>query len=104
MSESEQLHSLQYSNYCYNNRKIQCLDRLAKQTGDPLFGQLRDRLMQCGFYCQATGYIPGGQQERMGCPWAGGAAGGISDSMGYVYFSELALEANLQLLEMGLIK
>ena len=100
---TEQEHYLQYSNYCYNNSKIKCLDRLAKQTGNPLFGQLRDRTMQCGFWCQVTsGKRIGGQSERMSDPWLG--VSGDFNSKGISYFCELALEANLQLLEMGLVK
>ena len=97
---AEQEHYLQYSNYCYNNRKIECLFRLGRLTGEHLFSELGERVMQCGFWAQQTeGPYYGAQHERMSDPWLG-----VSDdvnSTGELYFSELALDANLQLLEMG---
>jgi hypothetical protein len=44
-AHSEQQHFNQYSVYCYHNRKIQSLDRLFKKTGNPLFEQLKNRVM-----------------------------------------------------------
>jgi len=97
---AEQEHYLQYSNYCYNNRKIECLFRLGKLTGEHLFSELAERVMQSGFWAQQTsGPYKGAQHERMADPWRG-----VSDdvnSTGELYFSELALEANLQILEMS---
>ena len=100
---TEQQNYLQYSNYCYNNRKYQCLERLGKLTGEPLFGALCQRVMQCAFWAQATdGKWQGGQYERISDPWKGVSQD--INSKGQVYVSELALESNLQLLEMGLAK
>ena len=100
---TEQENFLQYSNYCYNNRKYYCLDRLAKLTGEPLFAQLCERIIQCGFWGQATsGDWLGGQYERMSDPWKGVSPD--VNSLGQVYLSELALDAHLQLLEMGLVR
>lgn len=100
---AEQENYLQYSNYCYNNRKYYCLDRLARFTGDPLFGELRDRVIQCGFWGQKTdGEYMGSQHERMSDPWLGVSKD--VNSLGALYFSELALEANLQLIEIGLVR
>ena len=66
---TEQENYLQYSNYCYNNRKIQCLRRLYQSTGDQLFADLGERIMQCGFWTQATtGDWQGGQYERTAIP------------------------------------
>ena len=97
---AEQEHYLQYSNYCYNNRKIESLFRLGKLTGERLFADLGERVMQSGFWAQQTvGPYKGAQYERMADPWLG-----VSDdvnSKGELYFSELALDASLQLLEMG---
>jgi hypothetical protein len=59
--------------------------------------------MQCGFWGQVTsGEWTGGQYERMSDLWRG--VSHEINSKGVVYFSELALEANLQLLEMGLVE
>jgi hypothetical protein len=100
---AEQENYLQYSNYCYNNRKYCCLDRLAKLTGDPLFGQMCERIIQCGFWGQAvSGDWLGGQYERMSDSWMGVSRD--VNSLGQVYVSELALDAHLQLLEMGLVR
>jgi len=100
---AEQENFLQYSNYCYNNRKYCCRDRLAKLTGDLLFGQLCERIIQCGFWGRAvSGDWLGGQYERMSDPWMGVSR--EVNSLGQVYVSELALDAHLQLLEMGLVR
>jgi hypothetical protein len=100
---TEQEHYLQYSNYCYQNRKYDCLDRLARLTRSPLFADLRDRIIQCGFWGQATsGDAMGGQYERLSDPWQ--KVSKDVNSMGAVYVSQLALEANLQLLEMGWVR
>ncbi|MBM3335068.1 hypothetical protein FJY63_10450, partial [Candidatus Sumerlaeota bacterium] len=100
---TEQQNFLQYSNYCYQNRKYDCLDRLAKLTADPFFGQLRDRIIQCGFWGQATsGDAIGGQYERLSDPWL--KRGRDVNSTGHIYVSQLALETNLQLLEMGWVR
>ena len=94
---------LQYSNYCYNNRKYYCLDRLAKLTGEKLFGDLCERIIQCGFWAQpASGPWVGGINERMSDPWK--ALSNDFNSMAQVYTGELATDAALQLLEMGLAK
>ena len=81
---TEQQNYLQYSNYCYNNRKYCCLDRLGKLTGEPLFGQLCQRLIQCGFWAQPTsGDWIGGMNERMCDPWL--ALSGNFNSTAQVY-------------------
>ncbi len=100
---TEQQHFLQYSNYCYNNRKYVCLDRLAKLTGEKLFGDLCERIIQCGFWAQPTsGPWVGGINERMSDPWK--ALSNDFNSTAQVYTGELATDAALQLLEMGLAK
>ena len=97
---AEQEHYLQYSNYCYNNQKIRCLNRLAAHTGNPFFGQLADRIMQSCFWAQETqGPYQGAQFERQADPWLGVSKD--YDSKGVLYMTELALDLNLQLLEMG---
>ena len=99
---TEQENYLQYSNYCYNNRKYYCLDRLAKLTGEKLFGELCERIIQCGFWGQPTsGEWIGGMNERMSDPWK--ALSHDFNSTAQVYTGELATDAALQLLEMGLV-
>ena len=99
---AEQQHYLQYSNYCYNNAKIACLHRLAELTGKDLYRQLCNRIVQCGFWCQEpTGPWRGSVYERMSDPWLGVSTD--YNSKGTHYMSELAVELNLQLLDMGLV-
>jgi hypothetical protein len=100
---AEQLHYLQYSNYAYHNRKLHCLRRLGELTGDPLFTRLFERIVQCGFWAQVTeGNHCGAQHERMADPWK--KVSGEVDSKGTLYLNELSLDANLQLLEMGVLR
>jgi hypothetical protein len=64
---------------------------------------LCERLIQCGLRALATsGPWLGGQYERMSDPWKG--ISGDGNSRGILYLSERALDANLQLLEMGKVK
>jgi hypothetical protein len=99
-SHTEQENYLQYSDYCYNNRKYYCLDRLAQLTRQPLFGELCERVIQCGFWAQPTaGEWIGGMNERMSDPWL--AISKDFNSTAQVYTGELATDAALQLLEMG---
>ena len=100
-SHAEQERYLQYSNYCYNNRKLECLHRLAELTGEPLFLDLFKQVIQCGFWAQVTeGDRKGAQYERMSDPWKG--VSGDVNSKGTLYMSELSLDANLQLIELGI--
>ena len=97
---AEQQHYLQYSNYCYNNTKIACLHRLAGFTKNELYRQLCDRIVQCGFWCQEpAGPWMGSIYERMSDPWLGVST--EVNSKGTRYMSELAVDLNLQLIELG---
>ncbi len=101
-AHSEQQHFNQYSVYCYGNRKIQCLDRLFKQTGDPLFAALRDRVMQLNFYVQVTdGPYRGAMTEAIADPWLERGQG--FEWRGSPYTSELVTDLMLQLMDMGLV-
>ncbi len=101
-AHSEQQHFNQYSVYCYGNRKIQCLDRLFKGTGNPLFKQLRDRVMQLNFYTQVTdGPYKGAMTEALADPWLERNQG--YDWRGSPYTSELVTDLMLQLIEMDLV-
>jgi hypothetical protein len=107
-ASAEQEHYLQYSIYCYQNRKIQCLHRLHQLTGIPLFGALFERITQSIFFTQVTeGDQMGAAHERIADPWLArhddGAAASF-DSMGTMYMSEQILDAMLQLVEMGQAK
>jgi hypothetical protein len=67
---TEQEHYLQFSNCCYNNRKLYCLDRLAKLTGEKLFGELCERVVQCGFWARApSGIYKGQNPTRSNMVW-----------------------------------
>ncbi|MCX6873290.1 MAG: hypothetical protein NTW21_05700 [Verrucomicrobia bacterium] len=99
---SEQQHFNQYSVYCYGNRKIQCLDRLFKKTGNPLFEQLKNRVMQLNFYVQvADGPYKGAITETIADPWLERKQG--FEWRGSPYTSELVTDLMLQLIDMRLI-
>ena len=102
-SHAEQQHYLQYSNYCYNNAKIACLHRLGEFTHRELYHQLCDRIVQCGLWSQErSGPWMGSVYERMSDPWLGVSPD--VNSKGTRYMSELAVEFQLQLLELGLVQ
>jgi hypothetical protein len=102
-AHSEQQHFNQYSVYCYGNRKIQCLDRLFRKTGDPLFEQLRNRVLQLNFAVQVTeGPYRGAMTEAIADPWLERQKG--FEWCGSPYTSELVADLMLQLMEMGLVK
>ncbi|MDR3232505.1 MAG: hypothetical protein LBT46_02345, partial [Planctomycetaceae bacterium] len=105
-AHSEQQHYNQYSVYCYGNRKVQCLDKLFKATQNPLFAQLRDRVMQNIFFTQLTeGEYRGGVYSGICDPWL--ERGGDFDLItGFnpPYTSELVADLMIQLIEMGLVK
>jgi len=97
---TEQQHYLQYSNYCNMNQKVRCLDRLAAHTGNSLFAQLGERMMQSCFWATETqGPYKGAQFERQADPWLG--VSNDYETKGNLYMTENALDLNLQLLEMG---
>ncbi len=102
-AHSEQQHFNQYSVYCYGNRKIQCLDRLFKKTGNPLFEQLKNRVMQLNFFVQvAGGPYQGAMTEAIADPWL--ERGGGFEWRGSPYTSELVSDLMLQLMDLGLVK
>jgi len=104
-ASAEQQHFLQYSIYCYQNRKLQCLHRLHTHTGMPIFRGLFDRVLQGIFWTQVTeGDLMGATHERICDPWL--ARDDHEDepefnSLGTIYMGEQSLDAMLQLIEMG---
>jgi hypothetical protein len=101
-AHTEQEHFNQYSVYNYQNRKIQCLDRLYRATGNPLFMQLRDRVMQLNFFTQVTdGPYKGSLTEAIADPWLERKGG--FDFRGNPYTSELVVDLMLQLMDMNLV-
>ena len=99
---AEQTYYAQYSNYCYQNNKMECLQRLGELTGNSIFTQLSNRIMQSQFWCQVTtGSGKGAQYECMADPWE--CIYGNVNSTGTYYINELSLDCNLQLLEMGMV-
>jgi len=101
-AHSEQQHFNQYSVYSYGNRKIQCLDRLFKKTGNPLFEQLKNRVMQLNFFVQvADGPYKGAMTEAISDPWLERKQG--FEWRGNPYTSEMVSDLMLQLIEMGYV-
>lgn len=101
-ASAEQQHFLQYSIYCYQNRKVQCLWRLHKCTGDPLWRQVYERVLQGIFWSQeTTGDLMGATHERIADPWLARDDYGEADvnSMGTVYMGEQSLDCMLQMIE-----
>jgi hypothetical protein len=107
LASAEQQHFLQYSIYCYQNKKIQCLRRLFQITHDDLFFQLSERILHGIFWTQVTeGNLKGATHERISDPWlARDDYGEPADynSLGTVYMGEQSLDTMLQLLEMDLV-
>ncbi len=102
-AHSEQQHFNQYSVYCYGNRKIECLARLAQKTGNPLFKALERRVVQMNFYTQVTdGPFMGSVTEAICDPWLERHGG--FQWRGNPYTSELVTDLMLQLMDLGLVK
>ncbi len=101
-AHSEQQSFNQYSVYCYGNRKIQCLDRLFRKTGNQLFEDLKNRVMQLNFYVQVVdGPYRGAMTEAIADPWLERKGG--FEWRGNPYTSELVTDLMLQLIEMKLV-
>jgi hypothetical protein len=76
---------------------------LHKATNEPLFSQLRDKMMQNQFFTQiAEGQYKGAMHEAIADPWLERRHG--FDYMNSPYTSELVIDLMLQLIEMGLAK
>jgi hypothetical protein len=102
-ASAEQQHFLQYSVYCYQNRKVESLWRLHEHTGEALFGDLAERVAQNIYWTQVTeGPLMGATHERIADPWlAREGDDGEPDfnSLGTVYMSEQSLDMLLQVIE-----
>lgn len=102
---AEQQHYLSLTMYCYQNRKIECLKRLYKYTGNHFFNELYNMVVQTNFWTQKeteNGCI-GGIYERTSRPWSAriGASGKSNyNSLGSWYFNEQALDLFVQIFEM----
>jgi len=99
----EQQHYLQYSVYCYQNRKVECLKRLFNNTQNPLFNELGERVLQNIYFTQTTsGNLMGATHERICDPWLARPGEGEADfnSLGTSYMSEQSLDCFLQTLKM----
>ncbi|MDR3228576.1 MAG: hypothetical protein LBT53_04100 [Puniceicoccales bacterium] len=102
-AHSEQQNYNQYSVYSYNNKKLSVLHRLHKYTNNPLFEQLKNRVMQMNFYTQlASGPYKGAQYEAIADPWLERRHG--FNNMNSPYTSELVVDVLVQLYELGLAK
>ena len=104
-ASAEQHHFLQYSVYCYQNRKVESLWRLHELTEDPLFGDLAERVAQNIYWTQETeGDLMGATHERIADPWLareGDRGEPDFNSLGTVYMSEQSLDMFLQVIERG---
>jgi hypothetical protein len=108
-ASAEQQHFLQYSVYCYQNRKVESLWRLHDLTGEELFGALAERVAQNIYWTQVReGDLMGATHERIADPWLAreGEDGSAPDfnSRGTVYMSEQSLDMFLQVIERGLAR
>jgi hypothetical protein len=105
-ASSEQLHYNQYSVCSYGNRKIQCLNRLHKATGDPLFGQLENLVMQLGFATQVEdGDYRGSVRTAIADPWLErGANFDFTYGNNVPYTSDNVVDMLIQLIDLGLVK
>jgi hypothetical protein len=75
---------------------------LFKKTGNPLFEQLKNRVMQLNFCTQVTdGPYQGAITEAIADPWLERNQG--FEWRGSPYTSELVADLMLQLIEMGLV-
>lgn len=102
-ASAEQQHFLQYSIYCYQNRKLQCLYRLYEASKESLFRKVFQRILQGIFWTQRTeGNLMGATHERIADPWLARDDYGdpAFNSMGTVYMGEQSLDTMLQLVEM----
>ena len=99
---AEQTYYAQYSNYCYQDKKMFCLCSVGQLTGEPIFTQLFNRVTQCQFWCQETsGSLGGAQYEAMADPWE--IVSGNVNWTGSLYINELNIDTQLQLLQLGMI-
>ena len=107
-ASAEQQHFLQYSIYCYQNRKLQCLHRLWGFTRNRLFKELYDRILQGIFWTQEVeGDLVGATHERIADPWLARSdydEPPSFNSLGTIYMGEQSLDTMLQLVEMGVAK
>jgi hypothetical protein len=102
---AEQQHYFTYTNYCYQNRKIECITRLYDLTKNPLYKEVAEANTQGIYFTQTTEKNDklGGTYERTSDPWlARPLRGGERDfnSLGPHYMNEQSLDLFLQILEM----
>jgi len=102
LGSAEQQYFLQYSVYCYQNRQVECLNKLYEYTQDKLYAQLADRITQNVFWTQIDkGDLMGATHERIADPWLArndGDGPGFN-TMGTIYMSEQSLDLLLQTVE-----
>jgi len=103
-ASAEQQHFLQYSIYCYQNRKLECLQRLFIITNNPLLSALYNRVLQGIFWTQIDhGDLKGAAHERIADPWLARhdyEETADFNSLGTVYMGEQILDTMLQIFEM----
>ena len=102
-ASAEQQHFLQYSIYCYQNRKLECLWRLYEYSGDSCFHTIYQRVLQGIFWTQIrTGDLMGAAHERIADPWLARHdydEPADFNTLGTIYMGEQILDSLLQVLE-----
>lgn len=99
---TEQQNYLQYSPYTYENKKVALLFKLAEITGDALWSQLAERIVQLNFFVmQLEGDCKGAFHEAISDPWLARRQG--FNRLGSLYMDQLNIDLFLQLEEAGLL-
>ncbi|MDR2642954.1 MAG: hypothetical protein LBC74_09185 [Planctomycetaceae bacterium] len=105
LAHSEQVHYNTYAVYTYNNHKVVSLDRLHKVTNNPLFLQLRDRVMQNMFFTQTLDpQWRGSISEAIADPWLEQKWAKQGFEFKGVIYPNQTLEFISELWDLGLVK
>jgi hypothetical protein len=103
LGSAEQQYFLQYSIYCYQNRQVECLNKLYDYTENKLYKQLAERVTQNIFFTQLDqGDLMGATHERIADPWLARNDGNGPgyNTMGTIYMSEQSLDLFMQTVEL----
>ncbi|MDR1340863.1 MAG: hypothetical protein LBK58_12530 [Prevotellaceae bacterium] len=105
LAHSEQVHYNTYAVYTYNNHKVVSLDRLHRITDNPLFLQLRDRVMQNMFFTQTLDpQWQGSISEAIADPWLERKWAKQDFEFKGVIYPNQTLEFISELWDLGLVK
>jgi len=102
LAHSEQVSYNTYAVYTYDNEKTRTMHRLHKHTNDPLFLQLRDRIIQnCAFTQSTDPKWLGSMSEAIADPWLERRQG--FNYTGVIYPNQ-TVQFILELFDIGLAK